>query len=391
MAGKPSCDELEDELKGLKGKIAEERHYQDEIQKLADIGSWEWKLEENKLHWSNQVYSIFGLDKDTFTPSVEAFEATIHPEDKEGFLKQRQTMLDEKRRACIDHRIILPDGKVRWIQERTQLILDERGEVHRVIGTVQDITDRKSIENKLNKSEERLRHLSSELFRAQECERQRFAVELHDELGQALTVLKLQLRYILKESDETCNTRAAINDSLDYIDETIERLRKLSRELRPALLDDLGLAAALNRLLDETTRHVALLGHTDFEDVRGLLMKDTEIVLFRVFQEALTNILKHAHAEKVSLKMKKEEDRVICRIEDNGLGFNVKEIMGESSGWKGIGLTAMKERLWMVGGTFTIQSRPGSGTRILFSVPCEGAGTPRKHGPGTTPGGCRCP
>lgn len=127
-----------------------------EVQKLAVIGNWEWDLKTQALYWSKEVYRIFGLDPDGFKPSVEAFEATIHPDDLEAFLQQRETMLNEKQSACIDHRILLPDGSIRHVQERTQLIFDDQNALCRVIGTVQDITDQREMELRLQENLTRL-------------------------------------------------------------------------------------------------------------------------------------------------------------------------------------------------------------------------------------------
>lgn len=125
----------------------------EEAQRLAHIGDWEWDLRRKTLHWSEEIYRIFGLVREGFTPSAEAFEAMIHPDDREDFLHRRQTMLEERKYACIDHRIVLPSGEVRHVQERARLILDERGEVIRVIGTVQDVTEQVHAERALQESE----------------------------------------------------------------------------------------------------------------------------------------------------------------------------------------------------------------------------------------------
>ncbi|MFN8380700.1 MAG: PAS domain S-box protein [Anaerolineales bacterium] len=123
-----------------------------EAQELAHIGNWEWDLKEQTLRWSDEVYRIFGVTPAEFTPTVESFESAIHPEDREDFLKQRTKMLENEQIANIDHRIILPNGQVRHVQERTRIILDANGTMIRVIGTVQDITGRKLAEESIWKS-----------------------------------------------------------------------------------------------------------------------------------------------------------------------------------------------------------------------------------------------
>jgi PAS domain S-box-containing protein len=137
--------ELDKRIKAEQALLESERRLK-EAQQLASIGNWEWDLAAQSLSWSEEVYRIFGIAPHSIAPSVEAFEAAIHPEDREEFLRRRAEMLEEKKFACIDHRIIRPDGAVHYVQEQARVVLNERGEVARVIGTVQDISPRKRAE-----------------------------------------------------------------------------------------------------------------------------------------------------------------------------------------------------------------------------------------------------
>lgn len=140
-------------LKETETALGESRTRLMEAQRLAHIGNWEWDIKRNKLIWSDEVYRIFGVEPGAFKPSSDAFEAIIHPDDREDFLKQRAEMLEKKQFAVIEHRIVLPDGNIRHVQERAQTFDDENGTVDRVIGTVQDITDRKRIEEQKSEFE----------------------------------------------------------------------------------------------------------------------------------------------------------------------------------------------------------------------------------------------
>ena len=149
MDSKRAGKEFKQEVETLRKEIRKKESELREIQKLAMIGNWEWNLETQALSWSDEVYKIFGLDPNIFQPSVETFESTIHPDDLMDFLQQWEVMLKEQKKACIDHRIVLPDGSTRHVQERTQLIYNDQNELCRVIGTVQDITGRKTAEEAL--------------------------------------------------------------------------------------------------------------------------------------------------------------------------------------------------------------------------------------------------
>ncbi|MBF0101813.1 MAG: PAS domain S-box protein [Desulfobacterales bacterium] len=149
MNKKRTYEELEHEVARLHKEICKKESDISEIQELAKIGNWEWDIKQDTLIWSNEVYRIFGLDPAEFKISVKRFEAAIHPDDRENFFRQRERMLKEEKKACIDHRIVLPDGSIRYVQERAKLLFDQNNNLCRVIGTVQDITESQKTESQL--------------------------------------------------------------------------------------------------------------------------------------------------------------------------------------------------------------------------------------------------
>jgi PAS domain S-box-containing protein len=223
----------------------------------------------------------------------------------------------------------------------------------------------------LKQAEQKLRMLTSQLLKAQENERRRLSRELHDEMGQSLMVLKMQARALERklppgreELQEDCRR------SLNYIDEIIENVRRLSRDLSPSLLDDLGLSAALHHLFDEFGRHQeSTQCAVEQESVDELVPKDAQINIFRIFQESLTNIAKHARASQVSVSLKKQGDVLLGEVVDDGAGFEVDAVLARHGYDKGLGLAAMDERLRILGGVLHIASEPGKGTRISFTIP----------------------
>jgi signal transduction histidine kinase len=232
---------------------------------------------------------------------------------------------------------------------------------------------RRQAEEALKESEERLRHLTSQLIAAQETERHRLALELHDDLGQSLMVLKMQLRSLQKLlPQEPAPPREQFEQSLKYINEIIEGVRRLSRDLRPAILEDLGLAAALAYLFEEFQKYRDLKFSLDLDDLQGLFAPEAQILIFRIFQESLTNIAKHADATQVAVSIKRQKRRVAFKIEDNGSGFDLEQILEGDATQRGLGLAAMDERIRMLGGALDIRSRDSQGTRISFAVPLPG-------------------
>lgn len=250
-------------------------------------------------------------------------------------------------------------------------LLGKSGEVLGVIAVGQDITERKRAEEELRESERQLRVLASQILTAQEEERKRISRELHDELGQSLTVLKLSLRNANRHLSEPPEVKEELGHLALYLDETIEKVRRLSRALSPAILEDLGLAPALKHLVGEFSKHYEISHDFDLEDLDHLFPKEAQIIIFRIFQESLNNIAKHARAGKVHLAIRKFDGAVRLEVEDDGQGFEVARILSTSSLEKGLGLGALNERAKMLGGSLKIDSQRGRGTRIVCAIPVD--------------------
>jgi two-component system sensor histidine kinase UhpB len=216
-----------------------------------------------------------------------------------------------------------------------------------------------------------LQKLSEQVLAAQEDERKRIARELHDETAQSLTTLLIRLK-ILERARTVQDMRGQIDEIRELTAETLEAVRKLAVELRPATLDDLGLLAALEAYTDSySTRIPVRVTFTarGFDDGERRLPPEIELVLYRVVQEALTNVAKHANAREVDVTLTRRPDTVVAVVGDDGIGFNVEEMMRSRE--RGLGLFGMQERLALVRGQLAIDSEPGGGTRIRARVPAQ--------------------
>lgn len=217
------------------------------------------------------------------------------------------------------------------------------------------------------------RFLSSQLLVIQENERRRISRELHDDLGVSLMVLKFHLRSIESGLTKTkAGVRAEFQSLFPYLDGVIANVRKLSWDLSAGSLEELGLASAIKNLLGEFSQQYEVLwSPAELEEIGDSFSSLAQISIYRIFQESLANIGRHAQASRISVNIEKQEGKVSFTLEDNGRGFDSNRVYDREGGAKGIGLATMKERAFLAGGFLTISSRPGAGTKISFSIPID--------------------
>ena len=225
--------------------------------------------------------------------------------------------------------------------------------------------------NELRKSEERLHRLSSDLFTVQENERRRISLELHDELGQSMAALKMQVGSISRRLGNVPieEMKTVCNDMRDNINQIIENVRRLARDLSPVVLDDLGLQAAIEYLVNNFTKIYNVDIKYRYTNINHLFNEDSQRIIYRILQEALTNISKHAQAKHVSLIIEEIDRAVQFTVRDDGNGFNVQKTLDQKGTEKGMGLEAMSERVRILGGKINIVSRPGIDTTVTFTTP----------------------
>jgi PAS domain S-box-containing protein len=235
-----------------------------------------------------------------------------------------------------------------------------------------DITERKRAEEALKESESRLRSLSSQLLTAQESERKRIAAELHDGIGQMLTAIKFKVENSLQEKGK--GTARAKGESLEaiipLIRETIEEVRKMQMDLHPSTLDDLGVLATLGWFCREYQKIYSRIRiEKEIAIQENEVSTPLKVVLYRLTQEAMNNIAKHSQADIVRLSLRKEENKIEWAIEDNGIGFDLESVLSSEGSKRGLGLSSMRERVELSGGTFVIESARDKGTTVWASWP----------------------
>jgi signal transduction histidine kinase len=172
--------------------------------------------------------------------------------------------------------------------------------------------------------------------------------------------------------DDQAELKAKFDELMDYTNEVVDNVRRLSRDLSPSILEDLGLNAATRWLVDNISKHSNTVYSLDMVEMENMFSDEEQITIYRIIQECLTNIEKHAQATHASLVIRKHADCTLFLVEDNGGGFNVREAFSKDPGEKGLGLSAMRQRARMLGGSLDIWSQTGKGTRITFAVPFGG-------------------
>lgn len=235
-----------------------------------------------------------------------------------------------------------------------------------VLSVARDITERKQAERKLNKTSSRLRNLASHLQSVREEERTTIAREIHDELGQVLTVLKIQITLLSKKlRDDQEELKRKLDYASGIIDSTVEKVQRITAKLRPNILDELGLIPAIEWQAQEFQTLTGIQCSLSLPDDEIKPDEEKSTAIFRIFQEALTNVLRHSSAGKVAVTLLQKNGGMFLKIKDNGLGINAEQINDSKS----LGIIGMKERALILGGEVMIEGIPGKGTEVTVEMP----------------------
>ena len=335
---------------------------------------FDWDLTSQKLWWEPGMNNIFGVSEPN-EPGPETWSGRIHPEDRERFDAGVRKIVEGSGNAWMDEfRLVsTPPGATVFVYARGHLFRDENGHAVRLLGGLHDITARRECEEQLKRSRQQLRALSAKLEALREEERKRIARELHDTLGQILTALKLNVVWSKKHLPAAFSKAVgkAVLDSLTeaaaLADSAIETVQNIASELRPGLLDNLGLGAAIEHEVQRFRERTGIRCVVDIPDQLADLAPATTVNLFRIFQEAMTNVARHAQATEVRIRLWQDNDGVQMHMEicDNGKGISAEAVAAPTS----LGLLGMQERAELLGGAFAIAPGESNGTTVSVKVP----------------------
>lgn len=342
-------------------------------QQVARIGTFEWNIQTGVNRWTPELEAMYGLAPGGFPATQEAWENLVYAEDRAEAVR-RVAQAIETGGFEGEWRVVWPDGSVHWLAGRAWVFRDEAGQPQRLIGVNIDITERKAAEAALRDYADRLQTLSRRLIEIQETERRAIARELHDEIGQVLTAVKINLQSAGRRQHRG-GTAPDLMDSVEMVEDAIQRVRNCSLDLRPTLLDDLGLVPTIRWYLERHTGQAGFTAQIVAEPLVPRPPPEVETSCFRVVQEAVTNAMRHARAKNLRIKLAQRDGRLEFSVRDDGVGFDVKAARRRALEGGSIGLLGMEERVELLGGEFAIDSAPGRGTLIQVTLPVPGEGT----------------
>ena len=300
------------------------------------------------------------------------FAEFIHPDDRRMVVEtHRRRIANEAIPTRYVFRLVTRDRIVKWV-EISMTMIEWQGKPA-TLNFLTDITERKKAEQFLKESQEQLKIFAGHLHSVREEERVGIARELHDNLGQNLSAIKMDICMVIKKLDDQKGIKAVAaiieqaRSMIPMIEMTINQVQKISAELRPHLLDELGLIAAIEKHVEEFGKRSGISCQLISQIRKIKLERKIAVGVFRILQEALTNVMRHANASAVFVRILKKEGTIVMEIEDNGIGIKATRI----NNIKSIGILGMRERAMLIGGELLITTRKGKGTKITLNVPAK--------------------
>jgi PAS domain S-box-containing protein len=353
--------------KNAENALKESERFLKETQTIGKLGSYTLDIPSGKWVSSEILDNIFGIDSN-FDKSLDGWTKILHPEWQSIMIDYfNQEVVEDKNKFDKEYQIIRQSDKAEiWVHGIGELKFNDDNQPITMVGTIRDITESKFAEAKLKESEDKLRNLSRYLNNVREEDRKKIAREVHDDIGQKLTAINLDVSWIKQNIPaEFVELKEMFDPVLEIINQSIITVQRISTELRPGILDDLGLLNAIQWQSNEISRRSNLLFTLNLYEDEIALPDKVKTALFRVYQEALTNIVRHSKAKNVSVNLGIQERNIIFEITDDGIGISKSNINDFTS----FGIIGMRERVAYINGNIEITNLANTGTKIKMTVP----------------------
>jgi len=320
-----------------------------------------------------EILKMFGYESKKEFFKLNVSDLYQNPEERKKFSEK---MLRDGSVKNEELQLKKKDGTPITCSVSAVAVKDEKGRAKYFDGIIEDITERKRVEEEIKESREQIRNFAAHLGSAREQERTVIAREIHDELGQSLTALKMDLSWLYKKMPrDKALLPKRTKSMLGLVDTTIQSVKRISSELRPGLLDDIGVSAAIEWQGEEFQNHTGIRCEVNVEPEDIILDQERSIAIFRIFQEALTNIARHAKATRVKASLKTKAGKLELKVRDNGRGIEEEKI----SDPKSFGLIGIRERAQFLDGTVEIRGIRDKGTTITVRIPLPEKGKNDKN------------
>ncbi|MEX2156900.1 MAG: PAS domain S-box protein [Gemmatimonadales bacterium] len=329
---------------------------------------WDWDLVTNALWWGRGFEMLFGYAREEIEPGIESWHNRLHPEDRDRVIAGIRAAIDTGNVSwSSEYRFRRRDGSYADIYDRGYVIhAPQGGRPLRMVGSMMDVSERKRFEEQLQASRAALRLLATRHQDVREQERTRIAREIHDSLGQALTALKLHLAAAHEAAGRgSAGLAEQLSETAQMVDDLVKGVRRIATELRPPILDELGLPAAIEWLAHDFTRRTRIACGATVLPPTAAIPAGLATALFRIVQEALTNVARHAGAARVCIALDVLSDVVSLEVTDDGRGITDAAASGPAS----LGILGMRERAAAQGGVLEVGPRADGGTRVAAWFP----------------------
>jgi PAS domain S-box-containing protein len=335
--------------------------------------SYEWDAATDVIMRSGEYAEMLCTDKLGQLSTGEQIAAKVHPDDREKVLAADAALSAEKPHLRVSHRMVSPDGMMIWVEKTGRAHFNEQGKILGIVGMVTDITERK-------RAEAALADVSRRLMDAQEQERNRIARELHDDIGQRLALLAVELDQLHQDTADLPEVRRRVGELQKQASEIATDTQSLSHELHSTKLEYLGPVAAMRGLCRELENQTKVKIDFKSQDLSDPLPPEISLCLFRILQEALHNSAKHSGARHIEVGLWGMLGEIHLVVSDTGVGFDSEA----AKVGQGLGLISMEERLRLLKGTISIASAPGRGTTVHARVPLSSGSESMRAGGGST-------